>query len=100
MIRIGLFVGSTKDINNLTDILEENLNVPPYRYIKGQVEFFLPLLHITIIPANCARGHRFDLIYYDAENISKEILDCMISPCCLYARPRSLKEFLFNIGRK
>lgn len=100
MIQIGLFVDSTKDIDNLTDILEEKLSVPSYHHMRGQAEFFLPLLHITIIPASCALGYRFDLIYYDAENISKEILDCIITPCCLYARPRPLKDFLLNIGKK
>lgn len=94
MIEIGLFVNSVQAIDTLINIFEDKIGIPPYRrYKQGYAEYYLPFLHITIIPVEFTRGQKYDLIYYDEENISDEMMD-IIYPCCLYSKPRPLKYFL------
>ena len=95
MIEIGLFVNSVQAIDTLINIFEDKIGIPPYlRSSKqGYAEYYLPLLHITIISVEFTRGRKYDLIYYDEENISNETMDIM-STCCPYSRPRPLKYFL------
>lgn len=94
MIKIGLFVNSVQAIDALINIFEDKIGIPPYRrYSKERVEYYLPLLHITIISVAFTRGQKYDLIYYDEENISDEMMD-IIYPCCPYSKPQPLKYFL------
>lgn len=97
MIEIGLFVNSVQAINTLVNILKDKIGISPSRSFKaGYVEYFLPLLHITITLIEHSRGYKYDLVYYDEENIPNEKID-MLYPCCPYSRPRPLKHFYYNL---
>lgn len=93
MIEIGLFVNSIQAVDTLINIFEDKISMPPHRIKKGYAEYYLPLLHITITSVTSARGRKYDLIYYDEENISDEMMNIIYS-CCLYSKPRPLKYFL------